>query len=98
MKNKSKITTKSAIALKYDSVKDESPRVTAKGSGLMAEKIIQTAKENDVPIREDADLIEVLSQVDIDQEIPPSIYNVVAELLAFVYQMNRDYAEEINKK
>ena len=93
MKKKSQSYGKSAIALRYDSSKEESPRIIAKGKGLMADKIIETAKENNVPIREDADLVGVLSQVDIDQEIPSSIYNVVAELLAFVYQMNREYSE-----
>ena len=91
MNRKIKSKKKSVVALRYDSSRDESPRVTAKGTGLVAEKIIETARENDVPIREDADLVEVLAQVDIDQEIPASIYKVVAELLAFVYQMNRDY-------
>lgn len=94
MKNKSKSYRKSVVALRYDSLKEEAPRVIAKGRGLMADKIIEMAKKNDVPIREDADLFEVLSQVDIDQEIPSSIYNVVAELLAFVYQINREYSEK----
>lgn len=81
----------SAISLKFDQSRDQAPRVTAKGEGLMAERIIQLARENNIPIREDADLVEVLSQVNIQQEIPPSVYRVVAELLAWVYRMNQDY-------
>ena len=94
MKQKSQIQLKSAVALRYDASKDESPRVTAKGQGLIADKIMELAKKNNIPIREDADLVEVLSQVDLDQEIPASVYKVVAELLAFVYQMNRQYKEQ----
>ena len=82
---------KSAVAIKYDSAKDKSPKVVAKGSGNIAEKIIAVANENGVPIKEDSDLVQVLSQIDIDKEIPPSVYQVVAELLAFVYQVNKDF-------
>lgn len=82
---------KSAVSLKYNSSGDTAPRVTAKGTGLIAEKIITLAHEHDIPVQQDPDLVEVLSQVDVDQEIPPAVYQVVAELLAFVYQMNKDY-------
>jgi len=60
--------------------------VTAKGK--VAEKIIELAKKHDIPIKDDPDLVEVLSSLDINQEIPSEIYAVVAELLAFVYSMN----------
>ena len=93
MKRKAQTPVKSAVALRYDASREESPRVTAKGKGLMAEKILELAKDNDIPIREDADLVEVLSQVDLDQEIPPSLYKVIAELLAFVYELNREYKQ-----
>tara|TARA_B100000686_G_C16740153_1_gene946092 strand:+ start:644 stop:931 length:288 start_codon:yes stop_codon:yes gene_type:complete len=93
MSKKKKSKLMSAVALRYDSARDESPRVTAKGKGLVAEKIIEKAKINDIPVRQDIDLVEVLSQVDIGQEIPASTYKIVAELLAFVYQVNRDYAK-----
>ncbi len=62
--------------------------MTAKGSGYIAEKIIQLAKEHHVPIEEDPDLVQVLSQLELEQEIPPSVYKVVAEILAFVYSVN----------
>ena len=93
MKRKAQTPVKSAVALRYDASREESPRVTAKGKGLMAEKILELAKGNDIPIREDADLVEVLSQMDLDQEIPPSLYKVIAELLAFVYELNREYKQ-----
>ncbi len=77
-----------AVALKYDRKKDDAPRVTAKGKGKIAEKIIELAKKHNIPIKDDPDLIEVLSSLDINQEIPSEIYVAVAELLAFVYSMN----------
>lgn len=89
-KNNSK-RIKSAVSLRYDSQKNTAPKVTAKGKGQVAENIIALAHAHDIPVQQDPDLIEVLSQVDVDQEIPPAVYQVVAELLAFVYKMNKDY-------
>jgi len=86
MKQKSR--KNSAVSLKYRHESDSAPRVTAKGKGKIAEKIIKIAKEHDIYIHEDPDLIEVLSQLDINDEIPPDLYLVVAELLAFVYSLN----------
>ncbi len=83
--------TKSAVSLRYNSSDDSAPKVTAKGKGLVAENIIALAHEHNIPVQQDPDLVEVLSQVDVNQEIPPTVYQVVAELLAFVYQMNKDY-------
>jgi flagellar biosynthesis protein len=89
-KNLSK-RAKSAVSLRYDALTSTAPKVTAKGKGQIAENIIALAHEHNIPVQQDPDLIEVLSQVDVDQEIPPAVYQVVAELLAFVYQMNNDY-------
>lgn len=85
---KQKKRKNSAVSLKYRHESDSAPRVTAKGKGKIAEKIIKIAKEHDIYIHEDPDLIEVLSQLDIHDEIPPDLYLVVAELLAFVYSLN----------
>jgi flagellar biosynthesis protein len=79
---------KKAVALKYDKLKDDAPRIAAKGQGLVAEKIIELAKEHGIPIKDDPDLIEVLSSLEISEEIPSEIYVAVAELLAFVYSAN----------
>ncbi|GAB6095911.1 EscU/YscU/HrcU family type III secretion system export apparatus switch protein [Desulfatiferula olefinivorans] len=79
---------KKAVALRYDPLTDRAPKVTAKGAGDTAERIIAIAREHDIPIRDDADLVEVLSRLDIEKEIPPDVYVVVAELLAFVYSVN----------
>ncbi len=83
-----KKTYKKAVALKYDRKKEDAPKVTAKGQGRVAEKIIELAKKNNIPIKDDPDLIEVLSSLEINEEIPSEIYVAVAELLAFVYSMN----------
>ena len=80
-----------AISLQYKAGKDPAPKITAKGQGLVAERIIALAREHQIPIKEDPDLVQVLSQVEVNQEIPPAIYQMVAELLAFVYKMNKEY-------
>lgn len=82
-----------AAALKYDTRKDTAPKVTAKGQGGVAEKIIELAKKNNVPIRSDPDLIQILSKLDIDEQIPIELYTAVAEILAFVYTVNNRYRE-----
>ena len=89
---KKKIRKNSAVSLKYRPESDSAPRITAKGRGKIAEKIIKIAKEHNIYIHEDPDMIEVLSQFDINDEIPPDLYLVVAELLAFVYSLNKNMA------
>ena len=77
-----------AAALKYNALADSAPVVKARGAGNIAERIIQVARENNVPIKEDADLVELLVQLDLEQEIPPELYKIVAEILAFVYSLD----------
>jgi flagellar biosynthesis protein len=89
---KRKLRKNSAVSLKYRPESDNAPRITAKGKGKIAEKIIKIAKEHNIYIHEDPDMIEVLSQFDINDEIPPDLYFVVAELLAFVYSLNKNMA------
>ena len=81
--------TKKAVALKYDSAKDNAPRVTAKGGGSVAERIVSLAREAGIPITEDQDLVECLAQLDWYEEIPPPLYHAVAEILAFAYRLNQ---------
>jgi flagellar biosynthesis protein len=85
---------KKATALKYDPANDSAPRVTAKGKGIMAEKIIELARKEGIPISEDPDLVEALIQLDYYEEIPPELYKSVAEILAFVYRLNRKLIEK----
>ncbi|MBU0995493.1 MAG: EscU/YscU/HrcU family type III secretion system export apparatus switch protein [Proteobacteria bacterium] len=79
---------KKAVAIRYDPEKGSVPKVAAKGSGALAEKIIEIAEASGVLIHQDKDLVEVLSKLNIEEDIPPDVYVVVAELLAFVYAIN----------
>lgn len=88
MSKSAKSKRKSAVALRYNPLKDRAPRVAAKGKGSVAETIIELAKEHGIPVKDDPDLVEVLARLDIEEEIPADIYVVVAELLAFVYSVN----------
>ncbi|HWR88822.1 MAG TPA: EscU/YscU/HrcU family type III secretion system export apparatus switch protein [Dissulfurispiraceae bacterium] len=80
---------KRAAALRYSPGKDAAPKIVAKGSGKMAERILDVAREHKVPLREDPQLVEILSTLDLYQEIPPELYRAVAEILAFVYRMTK---------
>ena len=86
-----------AVALRYRPDRDPAPRVTAKGSGHVARRILELARKQDIPIREDRNLIQVLSHLDPDQEIPPELYFVVAEILAFVYWSARSCRQELSE-
>ena len=77
-----------AVALAYNQT-DAAPRVVAKGRGVIAEQIIKKARDNGVYVHESPELVALLTQVDIDQSIPPQLYLAVAELLAWLYQMER---------
>ncbi len=84
-----KHTFQKAAALKYLHGQDSAPKVVATGKGKVAEKIIEIARTYGIPIKEDRDLVEVLSSLDLYQEIPPELYKAVAEILAFVYMLSR---------
>ena len=77
-----------AIALEYDPG-DVAPRVVASGRGILAEKIIEKAKESDVPVHRDDKLANTLSRLEIGDAIPPELYEVVAEILVFVDSMDK---------
>jgi len=76
---------KKAAALRYDADKENAPRVIAKGEGEIAKNIIKIAELNNLPIKKDADLVELLSKVEIDKEIPDALYKAVAEVFSFIY-------------
>ncbi|MBC8159182.1 MAG: EscU/YscU/HrcU family type III secretion system export apparatus switch protein [Alphaproteobacteria bacterium] len=77
-----------AVALGHAPEADQRPKVLAAGHGAVAEQILQIAFANDIKVREDADLVEVLSSVDIESEIPLEALAAVAEILAYVYRAN----------
>lgn len=83
-----------AAALSYDAERDGAPRLTAKGRGIVAENIIALALRHRVPLRKDPALVELLSRLDIDEEIPPELYRAVAEILAFIYRMNEKHRDD----
>lgn len=78
-----------AVAIKYNKDKDRAPKVLAKGRNQVAQKIIDLAKENKIPIYLDKDLVQVLETLDLNFEIPPELYRAVAEVLFFIYTMNK---------
>ena len=82
-----------AISLKYSGGSNHAPKVTAKGQGWVAEKIIAMAEQQNIPIRKDKDLVALLEKIDVGREIPESLYKLVAELLAWVYQLNNEYSK-----
>jgi flagellar biosynthesis protein len=76
----------SAVALAYETGA-AAPRVVAKGRGLVAEQIIAVAQEHDVFIHESKELVSLLMEIDLDKQIPPTLYRTIAELLAWLYHI-----------
>ncbi|MDO5576531.1 MAG: EscU/YscU/HrcU family type III secretion system export apparatus switch protein [Fibrobacter sp.] len=86
-----------AVAISYNEKKDKAPRIAAKGCGVTAQRIREIAEANGIPIRRDDDLLELLSQIDIDREIPPELYTAVAEILCWIYQAELELKGRIGK-
>lgn len=87
---KGSVARDKAVALRYAEEREDSPRVVAKGEGYVAQKIREIAERYGVPIRQDDDLVELLSQVELDREIPPELYAAIAEVLSWVYRANEE--------
>ena len=83
-----------AAALQYDHLTENAPKVVAKGQGDVAKNIIKIAKANNLPIKKDEDLIELLSKLDIDKEIPTEMYKAVAEIFSFIYGITNKKEEK----
>jgi len=86
-KNKKSLRHKKAAALKYDPKTDSAPLVTAKASGIAAKKLLQKAREENIPIENNEDLVEVLARINIGDEIPEELYTIIAEILSFIYEL-----------
>ena len=84
-----KIPPRSAVAITYQT-QDQAPRVVAKGRGIIAEEIISRANEHGIFIHQSKELVSLLMKVDLDENIPPLLYQVVAELLAWIYHMETE--------
>jgi flagellar biosynthesis protein len=97
MSRNSRSSRKSAAALAYDdpASRDGAPRVVAKGYGLVAEMIVQRAKEAGLYVHEAPEMVSLLMQVDLDSQIPPQLYQAVAELLAWLHGLE---AVDLNAK
>lgn len=85
-----------AVAISYQPAQESAPRLVAKGEGWVARQIIEMAEANDITIRKDADLAQILSKVDINSEIPLEAFTVVAEILSYVYEKNKAWPDGIN--
>ncbi len=83
-----------AVALAYSAGK-AAPQVVAKGRGLLAEAIIERAKDAGIYVHESPELVSLLMQVDLDQHIPPELYFAVAELLAWIYRLEKGDTERL---
>jgi flagellar biosynthesis protein len=81
--------SKRASALRYNRDKDAAPQVVATGSGLIAERIVEIAREQGLPVREDPALAEALSRLELEQEIPPELFVAVAEVLVWAYGLEK---------
>ena len=79
---------KKAAALSYNETTDNAPKIVAKGKGDIANNIIKIAQNNKIPIKKDEDLIELLSQIEINKEIPTNLYKAVAEIFSFIYDIS----------
>ena len=86
---------KEVAALKYDPATDDVPTIVAIGHGHAAERILDKAQENDIPVVQDAGLAQLLSKLSVGDEIPPEIYKVVAQILLFVSGMDTSYGDKI---
>lgn len=78
---------KKAVALKYDIDQDDAPKIIAAGQGTIADNIIKKARENNIPIKENEDIVEILVKLNIGEEIPPELYRAIAEILNFIYRL-----------
>lgn len=88
-KKKKIAAPKTAVALRYDIDKDNAPLILASGRGPMAEEILRIADENKIPLYEDPELAKLLSKLELEAEIPAELYSLVAEVLFFVYKLDR---------
>lgn len=81
-----------AVALRYAREDSRAPVVVASGRGELARRLVEIAAAHGVPVREDPDLAALLSMVDLGAEIPPELYQAVAEVIRFVYRANGELA------
>ena len=94
--NEKKPSPTTAIAFNYDG--KNAPHVSAKGVGPVADKILAVARQHNIPIYEDPDLVTLLGSLDLGNEIPESLYHAVAEIIAFAYILTGKVPEQFKRK
>lgn len=95
-KNKKSLKNK-AVALKYREEHNNAPKVIAKGKGVTANKILEVGKEKDITVYEDKNLIDDLLKLELNEEIPPELYEAVSEIILFVYSLDKKKGEKYGK-
>lgn len=89
---------KEAAAISYTPGEDSAPKIVAVGKGEIADKIIEKAQENDIPIHHDTTLAHTLAALNVGDQIPPELYEVVAEVMVFIASLDQKAGERANKK
>ena len=80
-------------ALRYDAQEDHAPTLVARGKGHAAARILELAEQHDLPVRRDPTLVSILGALDVGAEIPPDLYGVIAEVLAWAYHTDQAAAD-----
>ncbi|WML46898.1 EscU/YscU/HrcU family type III secretion system export apparatus switch protein [Neobacillus sp. PS3-34] len=91
MKNRKHLNGPSAAVIKYDEEKGGAPVVVAQGTALVAQKIIEAAKQNNIHLQEDSTLIQNLLQIDLGETVPPQLYEVIAEVFILLEKLDENY-------
>ena len=88
------IADKRAVALRYEPQRQQAPKVVAKGRGFVAENILAAAQKNAIPVYQNKSLVNMLMALELDREIPPELYRTVAEVLAYVYRIDKRHQNQ----
>ena len=91
-------SSKEAVALRYDKNKEDAPRIVAKGKGFVAEQLLAIARRHAVPVYQNQTVTQLLMAVELDREIPPELYQAVANVLAYVYRLDGKAASRAGAK
>ena len=94
VKEQENIADKRAVALRYEPQRRQAPKVVAKGRGFVAENILAAAQKNAIPVYQNKSLVNMLMALELDREIPPELYRTVAEVLAYVYRIDKRHQNQ----
>jgi flagellar biosynthesis protein len=98
MDDQKPIPPKEAVAIRYDREKENAPRVIAKGKGFVAEQLLSIARRHAVPVYQNQTVTQLLMAVELDREIPPELYQAVANVLAYIYRLDGQAAGKTRPK